>query len=200
MTPDERELRRALEARSGAPSPEFRARLGAALDQARPTANLTQVIALVAAFAVTVTTVGVLLYARHALAPVGHGGPASAARLTSPSPAPSQAPFYGPGPARLSAPSPEAVWVLVGDTNLFLSTDRGVTWRQRPIPAGTFIRPEISFIDAREGWLMQGGPGTSQCGFGGASLWHTTDAGTTWTQTLDLVASQGPSRGMSDSQ
>ena len=40
MTPDERELRRALDARSGAPSPDFGARVGKALSAGQQHPNL----------------------------------------------------------------------------------------------------------------------------------------------------------------
>src|SRR5262245_19695146 len=64
VTPEERELRRALEARSGEPTPAFRARLSAALaENRRPAARARQAIALVAATLLAVATVAVLLLA-----------------------------------------------------------------------------------------------------------------------------------------
>ncbi len=66
MTPEERELRRALDARSGEVSPEFRARLGVAFNEGRPTSGLMQAVAVVAVVAITLGTVGVLLMSRSA--------------------------------------------------------------------------------------------------------------------------------------
>ncbi len=87
MTPDERELRRALEARSGEPSPQFRARLSAALDEGRPSSVLMQAIAMVAVVAITLGTVGVLLMSRNARN-VSHSGLASGSRPVSATPNP----------------------------------------------------------------------------------------------------------------
>ena len=49
MTPEENDLRRALEARSGNPSPQFRARLSTALAEGKPASNMLPALALVAA-------------------------------------------------------------------------------------------------------------------------------------------------------
>jgi hypothetical protein len=65
MTPDERELRRALNARSGEPTPAFRARLSTALAEGRPAGDGRQAIALVAAILLAVGTVAVFLLLRH---------------------------------------------------------------------------------------------------------------------------------------
>lgn len=81
MTPDERELRRALDARSGQASAEFRRRLSGALQEGRPQATVMPAIALVAVIALSLASVGVLLMARHA-AHVSYGGPVSGTRYT----------------------------------------------------------------------------------------------------------------------
>jgi hypothetical protein len=100
MNSDERDLRRALETRSGAPTPEFRARLNALLAGSQRVPNLAPAIALVAAVAITLGTVSVLVMARNA-----HHGPsatlnqASGARLESPSPTPASG-------TRLENPTP----------------------------------------------------------------------------------------------
>jgi hypothetical protein len=75
MTPEERELRRALDARSGEPSAQFHARLTAAIDEGRPTSGLMQAVAIVAVIAITLGTVGALLMSRSARN-VAHQGPA----------------------------------------------------------------------------------------------------------------------------
>ncbi|HVD45769.1 MAG TPA: hypothetical protein VNG70_00650, partial [Candidatus Limnocylindria bacterium] len=76
MTPEERDLRRALDARGGEPSPEFRARLSTALSAGRPVVKTTPALALVAATCLVFAMVGVLMLSR--LGPqVKHGpGPA----------------------------------------------------------------------------------------------------------------------------
>jgi photosystem II stability/assembly factor-like uncharacterized protein len=181
MTPGERELRQALEARSGTPSPEFRARLSGALEHARPATKLMPAVALVAVLALTIATIGVLVMSRGANR-VTHGGPASAPRLETPNPSGTRA--YLAPTLEVSAPAAGVVWVLVGDQLLFVSTDQGNSWRQRPMPSGRLAQPQISFINEQEGWVMVGGAGGTQCSFGGLSIWHTTDAGTTWQQIL----------------
>jgi photosystem II stability/assembly factor-like uncharacterized protein len=81
MTPEERELRRALEARSGEPSPEFRARLGAAFNEGRPASGLMQAVAVLAVVAITLGTVGVLLWSR-GVNRVSYGAPPGGTRYT----------------------------------------------------------------------------------------------------------------------
>ena len=66
MTPEERELRRALAARSERPSAEFRARLSTAIGAGRPAAKPTPTLAILAAVLIAVAMVAVLLFARQA--------------------------------------------------------------------------------------------------------------------------------------
>jgi len=196
VTRDEEELRRALEARSGAPAPEFQARLTAALAAGPPASRLVPVMALVAATILTLATVGTLVWAGSAVRGVRHGGITSSARTVTPSPMPTVSigqPVAGvltppPGPTpmpdtvTLSAPSRDVVWALVADMYLYSSTDGGNTWQQRPLPPDPPGSPfsDVSFVDDQNGWLLRGGPGATQCSFGGATIWHTFDAGTTW--------------------
>src|SRR5262249_28406191 len=60
-----------------------------------------------------------------------------AARPQAPSataePSPTATPVLLPTTLRLSAPSTDVVWALVAGAVLFESTDRGDTWRQRPL-------------------------------------------------------------------
>lgn len=185
MTPDEQDLRRALEARSGEPSPQFRPRLTAALDEGRPTSNLMQAVAMVAVIALTLGTVGALLLSRNARS-ASHEGPANATRVVSPTPGPTfvpEAPVFGPATAQISAPSRDAVWVLVASTLLFRSTNRGDTWEARsvpPITPGGF--QEISFIDAQQGWYLTGPMIETQCKGAATQIWHTNDGAATWQQ------------------
>ena len=51
-----------------------------------------------------------------------------------------------PNVAQLSAPSATVVWALVANTRLFLSTDRGDTWKEQKPTALTPITL-LSFID-----------------------------------------------------
>ncbi len=99
---------------------------------------------------------------------------------------PLSTPIPLPAGASLSAPSNDAVWVLIDGTFLYRSTDRGTTWQQRPVPPGNFPRPEISFIDDQQGWLATGGVPETQCNGAGTAVWHTSDAGTTWQQVASV--------------
>src|SRR5437762_12628813 len=146
VIPDDPELRRALDERSGGPLPDFGTRLGATLRAGRPRSNLMPAVAAVVVIALCAATIGALVYTRHAASLVGA---ASRPRLTSsPSPAP-------PATAlQVSAPSASVVWALVDYARLFVSTNGGARWQLRPLPQQLGVRPAISFIDANEGWLL----------------------------------------------
>jgi photosystem II stability/assembly factor-like uncharacterized protein len=195
MTPEEQELRRALNARSGDPTPEFRARLARALAEDRPHSNLVPALAAVAAAILVFASVGVLLLARQARA-VPHPVPS----VSTPTPSPQSvsgvltkppSPIVLPDNAQLSAPSSTVVWALVAERYLYRSTDRGSTWHQQPLPPADLPQPEISFVSDAEGWLQTGGSAAAQpyppCGLDPINLWHTTDAGATW----QLLGSNG---------
>lgn len=219
MTPEERELKRALEARSGEVTPQFRARLSSALSaEDRPSSNFLPAIAAVAAIVLVFATVGVLLLARQSRnqpPPVAGTTPSASPIATpspdsSPTPAPTPTPVAGvvagvlvkpphpialPATAQLSAPSTSVVWALMVDQYLYRSGDRGATWHQKPLPPNFmsgFPRPEISFVSDQEGWLSTGGSPETQCNAEVVQIWHTTDAGSTW-QSLGT-------KGVSDSQ
>jgi photosystem II stability/assembly factor-like uncharacterized protein len=201
MTPEERELRRALESRSAEVTPEFRARLSSALAaDGRPSSNFLPALAAVAAVVLVFATVGVLLLARQArnqAPPVAATTPTSSATPTpspEPTPTPTQ-PFVAgilvkpphrialPANAQLSASSGGVLWALMIDQYLYRSIDGGATWQQRPLPpnaATAFPRPEISFVSDQEGWLATGGSPETQCNAEVVGIWHTTDAGATW--------------------
>ncbi len=89
-------------------------------------------------------------------------------------------PMAPPGEAMLSAPSTPAVWVLDSNMDLYRSVDQGNTWLQRPIPPGNFPKPDVSFIDDRQGWFATGGVPETQCNGAGTVVWHTADGGDTW--------------------
>jgi photosystem II stability/assembly factor-like uncharacterized protein len=71
------------------------------------------------------------------------------------------------------------IWALVASSRLFLSTDRGDTWKEQHQPSQA-TDALISFVDDHEGWLAAlGGPGAG-CQTQSFALSHTTDAGATW--------------------
>lgn len=212
MTPEERELRRALDSRSAEVTPEFRARLTSALAEGRPHSNFLPALAAVAAVVLVFATVGVLLLARQARnqsPPVAATTPTSSATPTS-SPEPTATPAQSfvtgilvkpphrialPANAQLSASSGSVLWALMVDQYLYRSLDGGATWQQRPLPPNAaigFPRPEISFVSDLEGWLATGGSPETQCNAEVIGIWHTTDGGKTW-ESLGT-------KGVSDSQ
>ena len=81
MTPVERDLRQALETRSGEATPEFRARLSGALQGGRPAMNAMPALALAMVLVLSVGAVGILMMARSA-SRVSYGGPASGNQYT----------------------------------------------------------------------------------------------------------------------
>jgi photosystem II stability/assembly factor-like uncharacterized protein len=186
MTPEERELRSAFDARSSAPSPEFRASLRSALETGRPVATVPPALATVVAAVLTVVAVGVLVFAGPLVHPRPDGPPPTSPAAT-PTPGPVSGVPLAPSPpvvlpdsAQLSAPSGAVVWALVHDQYLYRSTDDGSTWVQRPLPPTTLPQPEVSFINGQEGWLSTGGAAASQCSLEHTDVWHTADAGATW--------------------
>ena len=186
MSFDEQDLRRALEARSGEVTPEYRARLNQAAAEPRPASGWMAAVAVLVVTLLTATSVGVLLAARHAR--VSTGPTASGPRVTSPSPSP----LPTQGTVKLSAPSANVVWALAGDQALYRSTDQGVHWELRALPNDRGVRPSISFIDESEGWLLAPGSPTTQCEEAIAAIWHTTDGAKTWQrlQTAGLGTAQ----------
>ena len=181
MTFEEDDVRRALNARSDAPSAEFRGRLSTALRDGPPAQERMPRLAAVAAVVLAAVAVSALLFLPGAgPAPVTLAGKPSPAVTPSPSPSPD---VVLPTDVVLSAPSHDVVWALVYGVQqpyLFRSTDEGVTWSQRPLPAFAGQGVETSFVSDREGWLSAlSSPGT-QCSEQGVGIWHTTDAGATW--------------------
>lgn len=177
MTPEERELRRALAARSADPSPDLQSRIADALEHALPVPRAMPAIAFVVAALLTITSVGILIAMRHYIG-VSRPQccPASASRLASPT-----SPVNLPAALDLSAPNAKTVWALVDDRLLYVSADEGSSWQQRAAPPNLTGNPHsISFLDESNGWaLFPGGSGTG-CGNGAAKLWHTTDGAKTW--------------------
>lgn len=132
---------------------------------------------LVAVLAIAIVTALALTRARHT-AP--QPGAASSARIAPPSP--TESPIPMPNSAQVVAPSADSLWVLVASTRLYRSMDHGQTWERRSLPPDLGRPPSISFLDDHQGWVLAPGSPTSQCEAGGAVIWHTTDAGNTWTK------------------
>ena len=110
--------------------------------------------------------------------PTPTAAPTTAAPTATAAPAASATLIPLPNVAQLSAPSASVVWALVASTRLFLSTDRGDTWKEQKLPAQT-TGALMSFIDDHEGWLAPGTPG-APCQTQPFALAHTADAGATW--------------------
>lgn len=177
MTPDEMDLRRALDARSGTPTPAFRGHLSAALREGRPAIDRMPLLALIAAIALAAGTVGVFALL-HPFTPRPTPGAASSARIT-PSPSASPTTFM-PGYADLSAAPNGVVWALLNGQYLYRSTDRGTTWQLRPMPQGLTGQIEVSFVSEQEGWVVQLGSPNGTCDDFPIVLWHTVNAGASW--------------------
>ena len=187
MTPEERELRRALDARSGEVTPEFRASLSSALStEGRPSSNFLPVLGAVAAVVLVFATVGVLLLARQARNQPPPAAAATPTAAATPSPLPPPvtgvltkppAPITLFGSMDLSAPSNTVLWVLLEARYLYRSTDRGAHWEQRPMVGDLAL--EMSFVSDQEGWLTTATV-LDTCATERLDVWHTTDAGVTW--------------------
>ena len=105
-----------------------------------------------------------------------------------------------PNTAQLSAPSSNVVWVLVANSALFRSTDKGATWDKRSLPAvagGGW--KQVSFIDDRQGWLLHPGVPGTQCSGAGAEIWRTSDGAATW-QRVAYVDQQNQTSGLGFAQ
>lgn len=190
MIPEDPELRRALDARSGEPSPEFRGGLHQALARGRPATNWIPAIAVATVIVLTVASVGVLLATRN-LAHPPHGGLVSGARTASPTTSPIESPVVLPSEAYLSAPSRDVVWAFVDYRLLFRSQDSGQTWERRQLPQGVDTgRLVFTFADADNGWAMLAISPATQCQAEGAQIWHTADGANTWR----LITSVAPER------
>lgn len=177
MNPDENELRKALESRSGEVTPEYRARVRQAMADAPAPRDWMAMVAVLVVTALTATSVGVLVVARHARV---SGPVASGPRVTSPTPLPTPSPVAQGANVQLSAPSTGVVWALVGYGTLYRSTDSGDHWEQRPLPGNVGVRPSIAFVNENEGWLLAPGSPATQCQEQLADLWRTGDGGATW--------------------
>jgi photosystem II stability/assembly factor-like uncharacterized protein len=118
----------------------------------------------------------------------------SATAVATPTVAPTLIPL--PSSAQIDAPSGTVVWVLVADTRLFRSTDRGDSWQERPVPPNLPVA--LSFIDDHEGWALvpQGGgvppPPGGACTAPSVTLQRTADAGASWQQLAATGLGPGP--------
>ncbi len=178
--------------------------VSAARDAGPPGAGFKPAVALVAAASLTLATIGVLLVATHLGPAVRHGPPLPATGLVSPTPSPTgkgEQVIYLPTDVQLSAPSGEVVWALVADSLLFRSSDGGNNFEQRNMPPQQVLpKPEISFVDALNGWLATGGSPETQCNGAGDAIWRTTDGGATWQKIASVDYPQTSGSGIALSQ
>jgi photosystem II stability/assembly factor-like uncharacterized protein len=124
---------------------------------------------------------GLLIAAVLIVSCTGSEPPPSSTPSLSPWPTPSPTRLPLPTSADLSAPTDTVVWAEVGGRLLYVSSDRGVTWKQRFLPPpGSFPLPEISFVSESEGWLLSTTVLTAQCEGQSVVLWHSTDGAHTW--------------------
>jgi len=75
----------------------------------------------------------------------------------------------------VAAPASGTLYVVSNETNsegAYVSTDDGTTWQELTLPSVLYLSG-IAFTSATEGWISYGD-----------GLFHTTDAGQTWTQAL----------------
>ena len=92
---------------------------------------------------------------------------------------PTGTPISQPTGVALSAPSGDVVWVLVGGTRLFRSSDRGVNWQERGIPSVDRIG-DIVFVSDREGWLQSPASPEPPCQRQAVAIYHSADGAATW--------------------
>jgi photosystem II stability/assembly factor-like uncharacterized protein len=122
----------------------------------------------------------------------------SATATAAPTSAPTASPTLIPLPssAQIDAPSGSVVWVMVADSRLFRSTDRGDSWQERPAPPQLPVA--LSFVDDHEGWALvpQGvgvpPPAGGACTAPSVTLQRTADAGTSWQQLTPTGLGPGP--------
>lgn len=152
----------------------------------REKVNLVANMAVVIALTLCIGLIGAWAASRN-VRPVTHL--AKGVGVATPSPSPTPTPTEPPPPpslpstAQVVAPSTNVVWALMDYQALFVSQDQGRSWEMRtlPMPFGG-VRPVISFITNREGWLLRPGVPATQCEEASADLWHTTDGAMTWQQ------------------
>jgi photosystem II stability/assembly factor-like uncharacterized protein len=176
---------------------------GSAVSTAPGAGGLVPKVALVAAASLTLATIGVLFVAAHN-GPVRHGPPLSATRPASPTPSPTGKGgqvIYLPTDVQLSAPSGQIAWALVAESLLFRSSDGGDNFEQRHMPPQQVLpKPEISFVDALNGWLATGGSPETQCNGAGDAIWRTTDGGASWHKVASVDNPQTSGSGIALSQ
>ncbi|HVC75407.1 MAG TPA: hypothetical protein VND96_02705 [Candidatus Micrarchaeaceae archaeon] len=182
MTPEERELKRALEARSGEVTPQFRARLSSALSEGRPASNFLPALAAVAAVVLLLVSVGVLLLARQS-----RNQPPPVAAVSTPTPAASPVPTPTP-PSKAVALHPESVTFISPEVGLVIglspcgsaqclrlakTVDAGLHW--------TWVTANLSGISPAEAWRLRFADAENGW-ISGPLLFATHDGGRTWTR------------------
>ena len=180
MIPDDPDLRRALAARSGEPSPDFAGRVRGALASRPPaTTAWMPAVAAVVVVALCAASIGLLVYARRS-APGTNA--ASGPRLNTPAATPTGKGgdvIYLPTDVQLSVPAADTVWALVAGRLLFVSTDRGDNFVQASLPRSVPVQ-SMSFADDAHGWVLSFGSPETQCNGQTVGVWRTADGAATW--------------------
>jgi photosystem II stability/assembly factor-like uncharacterized protein len=78
------------------------------------------------------------------------------------------------------------IWALVGETRLFVSSDRGDTWQERSTPPG-LTNLDVAFANERDGLVLNVGVPGTECQTQSATIWRTNDGAASWQK----VASSG---------
>jgi photosystem II stability/assembly factor-like uncharacterized protein len=71
------------------------------------------------------------------------------------------------------------IWALVGETRLFVSSDRGDTWQERSTPPG-LTNIDIAFASDRDGLILNVGIPATDCQTQSATIWRTSDGAASW--------------------
>jgi photosystem II stability/assembly factor-like uncharacterized protein len=95
------------------------------------------------------------------------------------SPTASPSPISLPSTAKLSAPTGNVIWALVGETRLFVSADRGDTWQERSTPPG-LTNMDVAFASDRDGLILNVGVPATECQTQSATIWRTSDGAASW--------------------
>jgi photosystem II stability/assembly factor-like uncharacterized protein len=109
----------------------------------------------------------------------------TASPTATPTPSPTSSPTASPSPitlpstAKLSASNGNVIWALVGETRLFVSSDRGDTWQERSTPPG-LTNIDIGFASDRDGLILNVGVAATECQTQSVTIWRTGDGAASW--------------------
>jgi photosystem II stability/assembly factor-like uncharacterized protein len=71
------------------------------------------------------------------------------------------------------------IWALIGETRLFVSSDRGDTWQERSTPPG-LTNMDIAFANDRDGLILNVGVPATDCQTQSVTIWRTSDGAASW--------------------